>query len=105
MDRGSWGTELLALLAAWKLALPASLLLLRGNHESSTCTKMYGFHSELRGKYGAKPSQVRASSLPTPSNMAYLRMIVSFTRAGAWCWLFLCERYVTPSLCLRKCPF
>jgi serine/threonine-protein phosphatase 5 len=40
VDRGAWGVELLAVLAAWKLALPASVFLLRGNHESITCTKM-----------------------------------------------------------------
>ena len=58
VDRGAWGTELLAVLAAWKLALPSSVLLLRGNHESTTCTKMYGFHAELQAKYGVKQSQV-----------------------------------------------
>ena len=58
MDRGAWGTELLAVLAAWKLALPRSVLLLRGNHESTTCTKMYGFHAELQAKYGNKIAQV-----------------------------------------------
>ncbi len=57
VDRGAWGTELLAVLAAWKLALPRSVLLLRGNHESTTCTKMYGFHAELQAKFGVKPSQ------------------------------------------------
>lgn len=40
MDRGAWGVELLAVLAAWKLALPSAVFLLRGNHESITCTKM-----------------------------------------------------------------
>ena len=62
VDRGSWGTELLAVLAAWKLALPSAVLLLRGNHESTTCTKMYGFHAELRGKYGAKGTPVRTAN-------------------------------------------
>jgi hypothetical protein len=58
VDRGAWGTELLAVLAAWKLALPSAVLLLRGNHESTTCTKMYGFHAELQAKYNVKPAQV-----------------------------------------------
>ncbi len=40
VDRGAWGVELLAVLAAWKLALPSAVFLLRGNHESVTCTKM-----------------------------------------------------------------
>ena len=58
VDRGAWGTELLAVLAAWKLALPSSVLLLRGNHESTTCTKMYGFHAELQAKFGVKSCAV-----------------------------------------------
>lgn len=46
------GLETLVLLAAWKLALPRSIFLLRGNHESATCTLMYGFKGELTAKYG-----------------------------------------------------
>jgi serine/threonine-protein phosphatase 5 len=52
VDRGAWGLETLALLAAWKLALPAHVHLLRGNHESATCTLLYGFKGELAAKYG-----------------------------------------------------
>jgi serine/threonine-protein phosphatase 5 len=52
VDRGAWGLETLALLAAWKLALPAHVRLLRGNHESATCTLLYGFKGELAAKYG-----------------------------------------------------
>ena len=37
----------MALLLAWKAALPRGVLLLRGNHESSTCVRLYGFHGEL----------------------------------------------------------
>lgn len=39
-------------------ALPRSVFLLRGNHESITCTKMYGFCKELHTKYGATKSKV-----------------------------------------------
>jgi len=53
VDRGAWGLEVLAVLAAWKLAAPGSVTLLRGNHESATCTAMYGFRAELAAKYGA----------------------------------------------------
>ncbi len=52
MDRGAWGLEVLLLLAALKLAAPARVTLLRGNHESSTCTQLYGFRTELARKYG-----------------------------------------------------
>ena len=67
VDRGAWGVELLAVLAAWKLALPRSVLLLRGNHESTTCTKMYGFFAELQAKYG-KPAQVTRQLMFAPSS-------------------------------------
>ena len=52
VDRGSWGLEVLMLLGAWQLALPQSVTLLRGNHESATCTAAYGFQGELMAKYG-----------------------------------------------------
>ncbi|CAG9464490.1 unnamed protein product [Pedinophyceae sp. YPF-701] len=51
IDRGAWGVELLACLAAWKLALPHHVVLLRGNHESSYCSGIYGFLGELTAKY------------------------------------------------------
>ncbi|KAK9867191.1 hypothetical protein WJX84_006772 [Apatococcus fuscideae] len=51
VDRGAWGLETLMLLACWKLALPKQVTLLRGNHETTTCTYMYGFRGEIFGKY------------------------------------------------------
>ena len=62
VDRGAWGLEVLVLLAALKLAAPGAVTLLRGNHESSTCTQLYGFRTEVARKYGP---QVRT---PTPLN-------------------------------------
>lgn len=52
VDRGAWGLEVLVFLAALKLALPDRVILLRGNHESSTCTQLYGFRTEVLRKYG-----------------------------------------------------
>ncbi len=43
--------ELLALLVALKLAFPRSVYLLRGNHETSSCTLGYGFKGEVDRKY------------------------------------------------------
>ena len=85
MDRGAWGVELLAVLAAWKLALPSSVLLLRGNHESTTCTKMYGFHAELQAKYGVKSASVcpGPSSVTCPMQSNMLRS--SAKQQGASC--------------------
>jgi serine/threonine-protein phosphatase 5 len=52
IDRGAWGLETLALLCAWKLAAPDHFIMLRGNHESATCTQCYGYKNELKAKYG-----------------------------------------------------
>jgi len=61
VDRGSWGVELMALLLCLKLALPRYVYLLRGNHESSTCTQYYGFKGEVEAKYfGAVQKQLQA---------------------------------------------
>ncbi|KAK9839890.1 hypothetical protein WJX84_007689 [Apatococcus fuscideae] len=51
VDRGAWGLETLMLLACWKLTSPGHVTLLRGNHETTTCTYMYGFRGEIFGKY------------------------------------------------------
>ena len=42
---------------AWKVALPRSVAMLRGNHESTFCAQNYGFHDELLAKYGTKPGK------------------------------------------------
>eukprot|EP00878_Enallax_costatus_P027894 GHUV01030082.1.p1 GENE.GHUV01030082.1~~GHUV01030082.1.p1 ORF type:complete len:219 (+),score=48.89 GHUV01030082.1:270-926(+) len=52
VDRGAWGVETLTLMLAWKWLLPKNVYLIRGNHETSYCTKVYGFGGELKAKYG-----------------------------------------------------
>ena len=59
VDRGAWGLEVLVLLACWKLVHPKQVTILRGNHECTTCTHMYGFRSEVLAKYGPKAFQVQ----------------------------------------------
>eukprot|EP01025_Chloroclados_australasicus_P022833 TRINITY_DN2337_c0_g3_i4.p1 TRINITY_DN2337_c0_g3~~TRINITY_DN2337_c0_g3_i4.p1 ORF type:complete len:238 (-),score=11.43 TRINITY_DN2337_c0_g3_i4:7-720(-) len=54
VDRGAWGIEVLTLLLCWKITLPHKVLMLRGNHETVTCTEIYGFQTELEAKYGRK---------------------------------------------------
>lgn len=56
VDRGAWGLETLIVLSALKLAAPQHVSLLRGNHESSTCTQLYGFRTEVFRKYGTEVS-------------------------------------------------
>ena len=51
VDRGAWGLETLLMLACWKILLPGHFFLVRGNHECTTCTHMYGFRGELLAKF------------------------------------------------------
>jgi len=54
VDRGNWGVEVLLALFALKAWRPASVHLLRGNHETSGCVARYGFGVEAARKYGDK---------------------------------------------------
>ncbi|TQE01578.1 hypothetical protein C1H46_012808 [Malus baccata] len=58
VDRGAWGIETFLILLAWKVFLPKSVYLLRGNHESKYCTSVYGFEKEVLTKYGVKGKDV-----------------------------------------------
>ncbi|XP_050228832.1 serine/threonine-protein phosphatase 7 [Mercurialis annua] len=58
VDRGAWGLETFLLLLAWKVFLPHSVFLLRGNHESKYCTSVYGFEKEVLAKYDDKGKHV-----------------------------------------------
>ncbi|CAA0277808.1 unnamed protein product [Arabidopsis thaliana] len=58
VDIGAWGLETFLLLLSWKVLLPARVYLLRGSHESESCTSMYGFKNEVLTKYGDKGAAV-----------------------------------------------
>ncbi len=58
VDRGIWSIELLTILAAWKLTLSDNVFLLRGDHESSSCSAFYGLKMELKEKYGSEYKRV-----------------------------------------------
>ncbi|XP_050670345.1 uncharacterized protein LOC126969089 isoform X2 [Leptidea sinapis] len=51
VDRGQYGTELMAYLLAAKLQRPEGVLLVRGNHEAREIQKMFSFHDECITKY------------------------------------------------------
>ena len=51
MDRGSFSTEVIITLLAWKLVYPDSVHLTRGNHETIQMNKIYGFEGEVLHKY------------------------------------------------------
>ena len=42
----------MCLLLCYKCLYPSSIVLIRGNHETSSLTKIYGFYDEVVKKYG-----------------------------------------------------
>eukprot|EP01105_Mastigella_eilhardi_P008675 TRINITY_DN2097_c0_g2_i1.p1 TRINITY_DN2097_c0_g2~~TRINITY_DN2097_c0_g2_i1.p1 ORF type:complete len:529 (+),score=138.16 TRINITY_DN2097_c0_g2_i1:39-1589(+) len=51
VDRGSWSCEIILTLFALKAAMPTAVHLARGNHETLTMNKLYGFEGEVKAKY------------------------------------------------------
>ncbi len=51
VDRGRMGMECTVLLFCYKVRYPGLVYLLRGNHECSMISRMYGFHFECKSKY------------------------------------------------------
>uniref|UniRef100_A0A6Q2XJ05 Serine/threonine-protein phosphatase n=1 Tax=Esox lucius TaxID=8010 RepID=A0A6Q2XJ05_ESOLU len=58
VDRGSFSLEVILTLFGFKLLLPDSFYLLRGNHETDNMNQMYGFEGEVKAKYTAQMFQL-----------------------------------------------
>ncbi|EPY43340.1 protein phosphatase [Angomonas deanei] len=54
VDRGEQSLETICLLLAYKLKFPDNFFLLRGNHETSSINRIYGFFDECKRRYSVK---------------------------------------------------
>merc|ERR1719238_1385294 len=58
VDRGSWSIEVVMTAIAFKLLYPNNTHIARGNHETKSMNKVYGFEGEVKAKYNERCMEV-----------------------------------------------
>ena len=58
VDRGRQGVEVTMLLLCYKIKYPDSFHMLRGNHESASISRIYGFYDEVKRRFNIKTWKV-----------------------------------------------
>ncbi|GAA5992906.1 hypothetical protein JCM10908_001399 [Rhodotorula pacifica] len=58
VDRGSWSTEILLTVLAYKWLYPKNVFINRGNHETTDMNRVYGYEGEATKKYGAQMNKL-----------------------------------------------
>jgi len=54
VDWGKQNLETICLLMAYKIKYPLNFFILRGNHESDSINRIYGFFEECKRRYNVK---------------------------------------------------
>lgn len=54
VDRGKYGTEVITTLLGLKVLYPNNIFILRGNHETDSICRLYGFFDEVKRRFGLK---------------------------------------------------
>ena len=54
VDRGKQGIETICLLLAYKIKYPKNFFILRGNHETDSINRIYGFYDECKRRYNIR---------------------------------------------------
>lgn len=54
VDRGKYGTEVISVLLGLKVLYPKRIYVLRGNHETDSICRVYGFFDEVKRRYNVR---------------------------------------------------